>query len=206
MTSTSAETANQDSFWKRCNGCKQPIGFATTYWVCSVSTCNRKRTGMVFCSVNCWDTHLPIMRHREAYAVEKRSPRQAEWQRETQQAAATPATSTTVTSKRVAATSVAADRTTAQTSTPRQRIVVTSAKPTQAADEVEREILIVASKLKKYIRARSGLNTSDGVMSVLSDHVRAICDAAIRNAAEDGRKTVLDRDVPTPPQSRGDSG
>ena len=57
-------------------------------------------------------------------------------------------------------------------------------------------MLIVVSKLKKYIRERSGMNTSDSVADVLSDHVRAICDDAIRAAATDGRKTVLDRDVP----------
>jgi hypothetical protein len=36
------------------------------------------------------------------------------------------------------------------------------------------------------------MNTSDAVADMLSDHLRAICDAA--TAA--GRKTVLDRDVP----------
>lgn len=61
------------------------------------------------------------------------------------------------------------------------------------------DILVVASKLKKYIRARSGMNTSDAVMAVLSDHLRAICNEAIRNAGKDGRKTVLERDVPRPP-------
>jgi histone H3/H4 len=63
---------------------------------------------------------------------------------------------------------------------------------------VEREILIVVSKLKKYIKDRSGMNTSDAVAEMLSDHVRAICDDSIRAAAQDGRKTVLDRDVPRP--------
>jgi hypothetical protein len=38
------------------------------------------------------------------------------------------------------------------------------------------------------------MNTSDAVASVLSDHVRRLCDLAIRNAERDGRKTVLDRD------------
>jgi hypothetical protein len=33
---------------------------------------------------------------------------------------------------------------------------------------------------------------------VLTDHVRALCDASIRAAARDDRKTVLDRDVPKP--------
>jgi histone H3/H4 len=32
---------------------------------------------------------------------------------------------------------------------------------------------------------------------VLSDHVRALCKEAIRNAAKDGRKTILDRDIPS---------
>jgi len=62
----------------------------------------------------------------------------------------------------------------------------------------EREVLIVVSKMKKYIKERSGMNTSDAVAEDLSEHVRAICDDAIRAAAADGRKTVLDRDVPRP--------
>ena len=60
--------------------------------------------------------------------------------------------------------------------------------------DVPRDILIVASKLKKYIRARSGMNTSDSVMDVLSARVRTLCDDAIVRAHEDGRKTVMDRD------------
>ena len=57
-----------------------------------------------------------------------------------------------------------------------------------------REVLIVVSKLKKYIRARSGMNTSDAVVPVLSDHLRRLCDEAVANATRDGRKTVMDRD------------
>jgi len=66
-----------------------------------------------------------------------------------------------------------------------------------AADEEAdsaREVLIVVSKLKKYIRARSGMNTSDAVVPVLSDHLRKLCEEAIANATRDGRKTVMDRD------------
>jgi hypothetical protein len=59
---------------------------------------------------------------------------------------------------------------------------------------VPREVLIVVSKLKAYVKARSGMNTSDGAMDVLSDIVRELCDAAIRKAAAEGRKTVMDRD------------
>jgi len=34
--------------WRPCSACKQPIALGTPYYVCSVSTCNRKRTGLVF--------------------------------------------------------------------------------------------------------------------------------------------------------------
>jgi len=52
----------------------------------------------------------------------------------------------------------------------------------------------VVSKLKKYVRDRSGMNTSDGVMAILSDHLRELCREAIRQAGQDGRRTLLDRD------------
>jgi hypothetical protein len=67
--------------------------------------------------------------------------------------------------------------------------------PDKIADEdINRDILIVASKLKKYISAKSGLNTSQSVIKVLSDFVRSHCDDAIQNATRAERKTVLDRD------------
>lgn len=56
------------------------------------------------------------------------------------------------------------------------------------------EILVVASKLKGYIRDKSGMNTSAAVMPALSGKIRALCDQAIENAKKDGRKTVMDRD------------
>lgn len=68
-----------------------------------------------------------------------------------------------------------------------------SAAGAPAAD-VPREVLVVVSKLKNYIKARSGMNTSDGVVPVLSDEIRKLCDRAIQNASRDGRKTVMDRD------------
>ncbi len=60
--------------WRRCSACKNDISLGAVYWVCSVSTCNRKRTALVFCSVDCWEIHLPTERHREAWAVEERAP------------------------------------------------------------------------------------------------------------------------------------
>ena len=60
--------------WRRCSACKTDIALGAIHWVCSVSTCNRKRTALVFCSVDCWEIHLPTERHREAWAVEERAP------------------------------------------------------------------------------------------------------------------------------------
>ena len=56
------------------------------------------------------------------------------------------------------------------------------------------DVLIVVSKLKAYVRAASGMNTSDNVIEKLSDRVRALCDQAIEQARAAGRKTVMDRD------------
>ena len=61
--------------WRRCSACKNDIALGAVHWVCSVSTCNRKRTGLVFCTVDCWEVHLPTERHREAWAVEARAPK-----------------------------------------------------------------------------------------------------------------------------------
>lgn len=61
--------------WGKCNMCKNTIAHDVDYQVCSVSTCNRKRTALVFCSVDCWDIHLGMARHRNAWAEERRSPK-----------------------------------------------------------------------------------------------------------------------------------
>ena len=150
--------------WRRCSACKQPIALGASHQVCSVSTCNRKRTGMVFCSVDCWEIHLPMANHREAWAVEATAPARA--------AAGPPATKP-------------APRRRAASSPPAAK---TSAAPT--------EVLIVASRLKDYVSAVSGFNTSDRVLEPLSRIVREVCDQAIRTAERAGRKTVLDRDIP----------
>lgn len=61
-------------------------------------------------------------------------------------------------------------------------------------DGIPKEVLVVVSKLKSYVKARSGMSTSDGVIDVLSKHLRELCDDAIQHAATAGRKTVMDRD------------
>jgi hypothetical protein len=171
--------------WLKCSACKNPIPYLATHWVCSVSTCNRARTRLVFCTVSCWDSHVAMLRHRDAWAVEAKAPSKDAWERELAANPPEPAAPA------------------APAAPPAPRKVVGVASPASAAavegvqlSEAEREILIVVSKVKKYIKERSGMNCSDAVAEMLSDHVRALCDDSIRAAARDDRKTVLDRDVP----------
>ena len=58
----------------------------------------------------------------------------------------------------------------------------------------EKEILLVASKLKKHIRSTAGMSTAANVAPALSDIIRSLCAQAIEKAKADRRKTVLDRD------------
>jgi len=169
--------------WRRCSTCKQPIELGATYWVCNVSTCNRKRTGLVFCTVTCWEVHLPEANHRETWAVEKSAPRVAEAEPPPKQAPAEKAGAKVEPASNASAAGAG-----------RRRIVQTAAA--SVGSEAPREILIVTSRLKEYIRAKSGFNTSDGVLAPLSDAVRRLCDEAIENAARLERKTVLERDIP----------
>jgi histone H3/H4 len=204
------------SVWQRCSACKKDIRYHATHWVCSVSTCNRNRTKLVFCSVACWDSHVAILRHRDAWAVEARAPSREAWAAEVaaEEAAGGP-TIRQPPVRQVTAAGVGvppAPPPPSASSTPQPvrpappmpsgsepRRVVATPPPAGAvamSTEFERDILIVVSKMKKYIKDRSGMNCSDGVADELSNHVRAICDDSIRAAATDGRKTVLDRDVP----------
>ena len=171
--------------FRLCSSCKKPLLFDRPYYRCSVSTCNRARTELTFCSVNCFDAHVPVVRHRDAWAEEALAPSRAEWEAEqAEQAAAERAIST----MSRPATEDRGERRIVGVGTPARGPV-----PLQSA-ALPRDTLIVASKLKGYIRARSGMNTSDSAMDVLSDIVRELCDAAIQKAAAEGRKTVLDRD------------
>lgn len=153
---------NSEAAWRKCSSCKKPILPGAKYFVCSVSTCNGQRTGYVFCSMMCFESHLPGARHRDAGAVEKTAPGHS------------------------------AERAPA-------RIIVaspsTAASQSKLPPKLPQETLIIASRLKEYINAKSGYNTSGSVMDVLSDFVRAIAHQAIDNARVEGRKTVLDRDL-----------
>jgi hypothetical protein len=161
--------------WRNCNLCKAAMGFEAEYFCCSVSTCNRKRTGLFFCSLACFEAHLPTARHRDAWAERQRSPSRAQ-----------------------ALAELAEDSD--DSPPPAARRVVSSAATTGSAEpeagraEPEAEVLVVVSKLKKYVKDWSGMNTSDGVVAILSEHLRELCREAIRQAGADSRRTVLDRD------------
>ena len=58
----------------------------------------------------------------------------------------------------------------------------------------EKDVLVVVSKLKTFIRNSSGMNTSGNVAPVISQIVKGLCNQAIEKAKADGRKTVMDRD------------
>lgn len=173
-------SALTSEYWRRCSSCKNSIAYQAKHFVCSVSTCTRKRVGYVFCSVHCWERHLPGARHRDAAAIEAVAPTFEQWKREIEAeegSSHTPALESTAMPKRVLAKESPSATGTA------------SLKPAPP-----QEILVVVSKLKGYIRARSDMNTSDAVMDLLSDRLRRLCDQAIDSAREEGRKTVLERD------------
>lgn len=202
----------------KCTECKTELSYGAKFYQCSVSTCNRSRMRLVFCSVICWDSHLADARHRDAWAEEANAPTREAWQRELAtdpSRAAKPATlpPPTPDSVQPSHTRPAAAPWTPPSASPPSsfsglssgpvRRVVGDASPVSAAavegltlsEVTDRDVLIVVSKMKKYIKDRSGMNCSDAVADMISEHVRLLCDEAIRAAARDERKTVLDRDV-----------
>jgi hypothetical protein len=162
----------------------------------------------VFCSVPCWDSHVATLRHRDAWAEDKIAPSKAAWERELADQPAEPPRPPTAPRPAEPAPAPAARVAPSNAPAPAPpappRRVVGEPPPAPAGialqDVADRDILIVVSKLKKYIKDRSGMNCSDAVAEVLSDHVRALADEAIRATGRDERKTVLDRDVPRPPR------
>ena len=156
------------STWRVCSACKKPILWNESYWVCSVSSCNRARSPYVFCRIECWDSHVPVMNHRDAWAEERVAPSRP-------RPAATP---TAPLVPRPLGAPTATVETASRT----------------AAPAVDLDVLIVVSKLKKYVRDKHGLSTSDQVIDVLSDRVRELCDDAAEKSRHAGRKTLMDRD------------
>ena len=194
-----AETAK----WRRCSSCKMPIAFGAAYWVCNVSTCNRPRTGLFFCTVSCWDAHLSVVNHRESWALERRAPGREEWERGQAKPPTAPsaprqgdrpqhpASGAEGAARSEAKPSEVTRRAAAQQPPPRR---ILPAPAPGKPDPTPRDVLIVVSKLKAYVRAQSGFNTSERVVEPLSDAVRELCERAIEKARAEGRKTLLERD------------
>ena len=148
----------EENYWRKCGSCKKEISYNAVYQSCSVSSCNK----LAFCSVDCWDTHVPVMNHKNAWAEEGRSPRRPD----------------------------------VQNNQPVRRIIVEQGKtaPATSSSSMEDEVLIVASKLKQYVKDKYDLSTSANVMDALSREVRRLTDQAVQRAKAEGRKTLMDRD------------
>ena len=151
-------------FWRKCIVCKNEINFSTKYYKCSVSSCDKKRSPAQFCSVNCWDVHRSIMSHKSAGADEYQSPSKKDW--------------------------VMSEKNSSKVRVVRPKSEVTNLNLSSPSDE----ILVVVSKLKAYVKERSGLNTSADVMPELSNIIRKECDKAIERAKQSERKTLMARD------------
>lgn len=110
---------------------------------------------------------MPGAKHRDAAAIEKKSPTQVEYEKSL------------------------------EASVPGQRRIIASSSvsPVTSIKKDENEILVVVSKVRAYIKSQADMNVSDEIMDILSHRIRYFCDQAIKNAQADGRKTVQDRDL-----------
>lgn len=164
-------TEESRDYFRSCNICKKHIAYGAKYYKCSVSTCNSKRFPFHLCSLDCFSAHAPEARHRDAWAEEERAPTREQDERARAEEAAS-----------------------VQAAESRRRMVGVGAVPEGLKADAPKDVLIVVSKLKAYVKARSEMNTADSVTDALSDHLREVCDRAIAKAREAGRKTVMDRD------------
>lgn len=57
------------------------------------------------------------------------------------------------------------------------------------------DVLVVTSKVKKYIKENGGFNTSSETVDMLSKAVEQLCQKGIDSAKAEGRKTVMARDI-----------
>jgi hypothetical protein len=147
--------------WRKCAVCKKDIMLGSIYQKCSVSTCRKS----AYCSVDCWDVHVPVLGHKSAWAEEERAPTSVDGSDHDQDRA------------------------------PRRILVSSQGDPSNSIkEEIPEDILIVASKLKQYVKTKYDLSTSAGVFDRLSDIVRQVTDEACRKAKSEGRKTLMDRD------------
>lgn len=159
------------TFWKRCSSCKKGIPFHSDYLICSVSTCQHKKTGLVFCNLACWDAHLGFANHRHAEALELLSPTKETFEQE-----------------------VKAEMPGSEPSEPKRKIITTPTSILTASKPMKVETLVVVSKVKDFIKNQSEFNTSQCAIDALTQKVAQECQKAIDHAKSQGRKTVMGRD------------
>ena len=68
------------------------------------------------------------------------------------------------------------------------------AKKKKTSSGKKRDVLIVASKVKNYVKSKK-MNTSADAINALSEQVYAMLDAAATRTKANGRKTVKPQDV-----------
>lgn len=206
-------------YFKKCSTCKTPIEFGRKYYRCSVSTCQHKRKGFHFCSVQCWDGHLGFANHREAWAEETTAPTEAQYQAQESASTSSPRTS----SRKVVGTSNpltagvsyrepsrpqtflrrrGGEQSSLSSSQERESVQTPPSQPTSnptnytaESQQIESDILVVVSKVKKLIRDQSDFNTSQCAIEALTKKVIEECLRGIERAHEAGRKTVMGRDL-----------
>ncbi len=57
------------------------------------------------------------------------------------------------------------------------------------------EVLVVTSKVKKFIKEKGEMNTSAETIDMLSKAIERLCLKGVEAAKADGRKTVMARDI-----------
>lgn len=164
--SLSLEDLKNKTYWNKCSTCKKELPFGSAYYICSVSTCQGQRTGLKFCTVECWDAHLGFARHRDAGALDAEAPTREKYLASLEDAPQ-----------------------------PAAKKIIVRPEGTSSSSSNEVETLVVVSKVKQLIRDRSEMSTSQCAIDALTDKVVEECRKAIGNAKAAGRKTVMGRDI-----------
>jgi histone H3/H4 len=63
--------------------------------------------------------------------------------------------------------------------------------------EGKKEVLVVASKVKKFVKEAHGMSCSAALMETLSAAVEKVVNEAVEEAKRDKKKTVMPRHVKT---------
>ena len=153
--------------WKSCSSCRKPIHYGQRRFICSVSTCQTTRHFPRFCPSDA-GTHVAVVNHRQRLGGEVYAPKEPPISARMPQGGG-------------------------DSDELRARLMRQMAADKKKGSETK-DVLIVASKLKKYIKDRADMNCSADVLEALSDVVRLAANDAIDRARVDGRKTVKARD------------